>query len=169
MKPGGYLNPPGIMTAEPLGGPTLDKNTTPPPPGQGDRFWLAISLLAVITNRAGHTFSWYTSKKGRIWATLKGFRPIQYSTSIELDSSLSDSQLFDALNVLYYVHMPKMRGEVPPLPTWITRKDVLTQVSKALVYNEDMFNRWQAGEILWEETDGTSWQDAKETGLESPG
>lgn len=108
-----------------------------------------LSLLAVICGRSGHTFSWYTSKKGRVWLTLKGFYPTVYSTSVESTPSPSYVQTVDALMVLYAHHVPKLRDEDPPLTTWLNAKDVQDKLAVSSEYCQDIWQRWQDGEAFW--------------------
>lgn len=108
-----------------------------------------LSLMAVICSRNGHTFSWYTSKKSRVWLTIKGFYPALYSTSVEVLSIHTDKLTFDAIIVLMAKHIPKLLQDVPPLTTWHNAKEVTEAIDDAAVYVNDLWNRWQAGEIFW--------------------
>jgi len=146
----------------------MTKNTETLPVIQEPGDWTLLSLLAAITNRAGQTFSWYTSKKGRVWATLKGFKPVQFSTSVELLPSFSDEQVFDALKVLYTQHFPKVSLERPPLPTWIPARDIPDYLTEARMYVADIWLRWQGGEVFWDDTLPLSGPDAKTTGDSIP-
>lgn len=78
-----------------------------------------LEALSSVVIHEGHTLSWYTSKKGRIWVTLKGFVPTVYSTSIELDTEASQDEQTTAFAVLLYKHYLKVTQVEPPLSTWV--------------------------------------------------
>lgn len=125
-----------------------------------------LSLLSVICSRNGHTFSWYTSKKRRVWLSLKGFRPITYATAVEVPPDVTDEQMFDAIKVLFAAHFPKLMEEVPPLPTWISTRDVIERLDSANKLVQDLWNRWDAGEVFWKDTTGMENDDAMPAGID---
>ncbi len=112
-----------------------------------------LSLCACIVTRSGHTLSWYTSRKGRVWITLKGFTPTVYSTSTECVQSVPDSEMLDTFAVLMAHHLPKLQGDVPPLTTWVTRKDITDTLHSSIEYLNTVWERWQHGENIWAQDD----------------
>lgn len=129
----------------------MPNNTQSPMSGQTPALDTVMSLLAAIVMRGGHSLSWYTSKKRRVWVTLKGTYPTTYTTSTEGDEHASASQLEQAFQVLICEHVRKMRGETPPLTTWLTRMAVEQLAESARAYALDLYARWQAGELFWYE------------------
>lgn len=81
-----------------------------------------LDVLSSVVVRAGHSLSWYTSKKGRTWLTLKGFQPTVYTTSVEYDRTNPQTDIDHAFMVLLYRHWPKLIQETPPLTTWDTAR-----------------------------------------------
>jgi hypothetical protein len=96
--------------------------------------------------------SWYTSKKGRVWLTVKGWQPVVYSTSVELDTTLPDQEVLDAFNVCLSEHIYKLGQERPPLTTWITRKAVASLLEDAEWHIQEIWRAWTQGVMFWEET-----------------
>lgn len=97
----------------------MPKNTATgkiPPDATLERLLDALSSVVIDE---GHTLSWYTSKKGRVWVTLKGFVPTVYSTSMELDTEMSQEEQTTAFAVLLYKHYLKVTQVEPPLSTWV--------------------------------------------------
>ena len=90
-----------------------------------------LDVLSSIVVRAGHSLSWYTSKKGRTWLTLKGFQPTVYTTSVEYDRTNDSVTVDDAFMVLLYKHWPKLLQVAPPLTTWDTARAVTDLVEEA--------------------------------------
>lgn len=81
-----------------------------------------LDVLSSCVVRAGHSLSWYHSKKGRVWITLRGFYPTLYTTSVEYDRSNPDMTIEQTFMVLLYRHWPKLTQQQPPLSTWDTSK-----------------------------------------------
>lgn len=90
-----------------------------------------LDVLSSVVVRAGHSLSWYTSKKGRTWLTLKGFQPTVYTTSVEYDRSDDTITIDEAFMVLLYRHWPKLTEVTPPLTTWDTTRAVADLVDEA--------------------------------------
>lgn len=128
------------------------KNTPPSTLSQDYHAEAVLSLLAAIVCRNGHSLSWYTSKKGRVWITLVGHSPIRYTTSSECMSSTSDVELLDAMFVMMHHHLPKLMGDAPPLPTWITRKAIDEDKVAAVQFCSAIYTRWKNGEVFWDPT-----------------
>jgi hypothetical protein len=99
-----------------------------------------LAALSSIVVSYGHSLSWYTSKKGRIWITLKGFSPIQYTTSAECDPHGTEKGTWDTFIVLMYCHYPKLFQEEPPLPTWLTMKAVSDMYDEAYAWLDTLNN-----------------------------
>lgn len=103
---------------------------TPPRPT-----WESVlDLLSSVIIQHGDSLSWYTSKKGRIWITLKGFRPTTYTTSVEYDAKLNAATIMEAYIVVLYHHMKKLALIEPPLNTWLVTRAVADQCSEALAW-----------------------------------
>ena len=98
-----------------------------------------LDALSAVVARSGHSLSWYSSKKGRIWITLKGFQPTIYTTSAECTTMASYRDALDTFVVCIYHHFPKLTQEAPPLTTWLTDKAV--QDTKLAAY------QWLATEV----------------------
>jgi hypothetical protein len=130
----------------------MAKNSTPGVTSPVPSFEAVLSLLSVIVTRNGHTFSWYTSKKGRVWATLKGFNPTTYTTSAEAVQNAPDQTTLDTLLVMLKHHIPKLQGIEPPANTWLTTKQVSEELDGAAEWALDLYRRWQNGEMFWDGT-----------------
>jgi len=83
-----------------------------------------LEALSSVVAKAGHSLSWYSSKKGRIWITLKGFSPTVYTTSAECTTMSSYRDALDTFVVCLYHHFPKLTQVEPPVTTWLTDKAV---------------------------------------------
>lgn len=81
-----------------------------------------LDALSWFLLQKGCSLSVYLSRKGRGWLTLKGYDPITYTTSVEVNPRSSGVELGDAFVVLMREHFPKVIQQVPPLNSWITLK-----------------------------------------------
>lgn len=127
----------------------MPKNSTSGTNIPADKFSAVVSLLNAIVTRNGHSLTWYTSRKGRVWVTLKGFQPAIYTTSAECATSSPDQETLDTFMVLMWKHIPKLQGIEPPVNTWVTRKQVEDELTEAIEWALDTYQRWQNGEMFW--------------------
>jgi len=107
-----------------------------------------LGVLTRICNAYGHTFSWYTSKKSRVWIQFKGFSPTVYSTAVELPAGFREEDTLDGLEVLLAKHIPKVLQEEPPLTTWTNAKGFVEALPHARAYCSALYARYLAGESL---------------------
>jgi len=89
-----------------------------PPVVQLDRYWFVITALTMICSVYKQTFSWYVSKKGRVWLAFKGHDVTLYSTSAECVSPYTDRGSLDTLAVVLAQHLPKVLQVAPPITSW---------------------------------------------------
>lgn len=108
-----------------------------------------VALLSAIVTKGGHSLSWYTSKKARVWMTVKGTQPTTYTTSCEMSADSTQTEIDNAMLVLVVEHVRKMRLESPPLTTWLTRVTLEHLLTGSQAYAADLYARWQAGEMFW--------------------
>lgn len=127
----------------------MSKNTHTDINGQVAHQEAVLSLLTAIVTRAGHSLSWYTSKKGRVWITLKGFSPTPYTTSGETVPNATDEQALDTFEVLIAAHVRKLWEIEPPLTTWHTSQAIVQASNDAHDFVQALYGRWLAGEQLW--------------------
>lgn len=107
-----------------------------------------IGLLTRICHANQHTFSWYTSKRGRTWISFKGFSPTIYSTAVELPARFSEKHTFDALEVLLAKHLPKLLQEEPPITSWLNERAAAEALPASREYCASLYARYLAGESL---------------------
>lgn len=100
----------------------MPKNTVTGTDSQVPNPQLLWGCLSSICMAVGHTFSWYTSKKGRAWLAIKCNAGAGYTTSVEYSAALSDEATFDMLVILMYKHMRKVCEIEPPVTTWLNGK-----------------------------------------------
>lgn len=122
------------------------KNTPSRPGGQDTVQDAIVGLLSLVCTAYGHTFSWYTSKKQRVWLQFKGFSPTIYTTAVELPAGFSAQGSLDAFEVLLAKHLPKLFQDEPPLTTWLNSKSTIEARASAREYCGALFARYLAGE-----------------------
>lgn len=115
-----------------------EKTKTPTAPPMG-RYWFVITALTMICSVYKQTFSWYVSKKGRVWLAFKGHDMTLYSTSAECVSPYTDRGSLDTLSVLLAEHLPKVLQIAPPVTSWHGGSHTPEEVARA----------WLACEELW--------------------
>lgn len=97
-----------------------------------------LELLSSIIAREGHSLSWYTSRKGRMWITLKGFNPATYTTSVEVAEPDNLAAVQDAWHVLLWAHYPKVAQLSAPLNTWLTSRAVADALGEAQTWLDSL-------------------------------
>jgi len=95
------------------------KNTQAGTSGQENTEAFVLGLCSLMCQAEGHTFSWYTSKKGRVWLTFKQNGTLSYSTSVEYDASLSEHKTLDIFALLVSTHIRKLTGRTAAVTTWL--------------------------------------------------
>jgi len=112
-----------------------------------------LTLLSHIVIKNGHSLSWYTSKKGRVWLTLKGFDPTTYTTSVEHSTDGNNHSALESFLVCMYKHWPKHMLTDPPLNTWLTLRAVADELPAAKVWIEKLMTEvdLDTGEIRQEQ------------------
>jgi hypothetical protein len=111
--------------------------------GQIDPETAVLGLFRTLTVQGAHTFTVYTSRKGRIWCTFKTWGDVPYASSCEVEDNATQQQLIRAIGIASTAHYHKVRGATARSDTWIGATDVES------VWQE--VARWLATEAFQEE------------------
>jgi len=84
-----------------------------------------VQLLRIIGVEGGHTITIYTSRKGRIWCTIKTWGDITYASSAEIGVDATDAQLLGSICTACMMHVAKILGDVPQQDTWLSDDQIL--------------------------------------------
>jgi hypothetical protein len=83
-----------------------------------------VQLLRIVGVEGGHTITIYTSRKGRIWVTIKTWGDAVYASSAEVDPMATDAELLGSIATACMMHVSKILEHVARQDTWLSFEQV---------------------------------------------
>jgi hypothetical protein len=83
-----------------------------------------VQLLRIVGVEGGHTITIYTSRKGRVWVTIKTWGEAVYASSAEVDPMANDAQLLGSIATACMMHVSKILEKVTRQDTWLSFEQV---------------------------------------------
>lgn len=83
-----------------------------------------LKLLHAFGVQGGHTLTLYTSRRGRIWFTIKTWGKEIYASSAEVDAFGGEEAVIGALATCCMMHWAKLEGRVARQDTWLSMAQV---------------------------------------------